>query len=373
MGRGRVFVLGDTSPLHNEMLANAYPFVGRLLAYLAHRPSSPQALWRQLLALAAIVAMLALLAARPAAWQLMLTPSVMAVSLTCCTAAAYWSSRVLPDGRSERSRQRRTTSPTSTLRTWRPTAATAAICRAPYGIAGLLRTLMRQGYLPLLAPDLTPERLERCGLLISIGPAREFSPAERAAVQEVRAWRRDVYLPGRRGRGPSQAPAVGRFRFQGSALAGPAGRRRPRAGAAGRPSTARMDDGEPAIPVLRGLARRSATRPDAMTMDASGPTGRTSGRSSSAARNRAGRVVVIGDTHFAGNENLETASARFPDNILFWRWLLSRVVPGQKAWNPPPGGADLTPARTIDDEEDATRKRTTTETRVKNDRLGPTA
>ena len=35
------------------------------------------------------------------------------------------------------------------------------------------------GYLPLLAPELTAERLERAGLLISIAPAREFSDRER--------------------------------------------------------------------------------------------------------------------------------------------------------------------------------------------------
>ena len=43
---------------------------------------------------------------------------------------------------------------------------------------------MRHGYLPLLAPDVTPERLERCGLFVSIGPAREFSSAERDAVKQ---------------------------------------------------------------------------------------------------------------------------------------------------------------------------------------------
>ena len=73
LGSGRVFVLGDTSPLRNEMLANAYPFVGRLLGYLANRPSSPQAFWRQLLGLAALLALAALVALRPAAWQVMLT------------------------------------------------------------------------------------------------------------------------------------------------------------------------------------------------------------------------------------------------------------------------------------------------------------
>ncbi len=47
-----------------------------------------------------------------------------------------------------------------------------------------MRTLMRQGYLPLLAPELTAERLERAGLLISIAPAREFSDRERSIVHQ---------------------------------------------------------------------------------------------------------------------------------------------------------------------------------------------
>ena len=96
------FVLGGTSPLRNEMLANAYPFVGRLLSYLAQKPSSPQAFWRQLLGLLALVAMAALVALRPAAWQIMLTSAVLSVSLVCSTAAGYWSGRVLPDGRPAR-------------------------------------------------------------------------------------------------------------------------------------------------------------------------------------------------------------------------------------------------------------------------------
>ena len=52
-----------------------------------------------------------------------------------------------------------------------------------------------------------------------------------------------------------------------------------------------------------------------------------------------GSVVVIGDTYFATNGNLESAKRSHPDNMLFWRWLLSRVVPGQKPWNPPPAAS----------------------------------
>ena len=121
VGRGRVFVLGDTSPLQNDGLPNAFPFAGRLLSYLANRPSSPQAAWRQWLALATLLAMVGLMAGRPAAWQTMLTPTVLGVSLVCCMAAGYWSGRVLPDGRSIASGSNN--SPISTPRTWRPTRA----------------------------------------------------------------------------------------------------------------------------------------------------------------------------------------------------------------------------------------------------------
>ena len=69
-----------------------------------------------------------------------------------------------------------------------------------------------------------------------------------------------------------------------------------------------------------------------------------------------GAVVVIADTHFATNENLETAETTVPDNIRFWRWLLSHVVTGQKPWNPPPASKAAptknTPAENSDDEDD---------------------
>ena len=157
LGQGKVFVLADTTPLHNEAIANSYPFVGRLLAYLAHRPSSPQTPWRQLLAIAALAGMLALLAGRPAGWQLMLTPAVMAVSLACCTSAGYWSGRVLPDGRAAGGPNRVAYIDASHLEAYSSDPS------ANHGMAGLMRALMRHGYLPLMAPDLTPERLERSG------------------------------------------------------------------------------------------------------------------------------------------------------------------------------------------------------------------
>ena len=47
-GRGTVVVLGNDRPLTNEGLVRGHQLVTPLLDYLAHRPSSPNAWWRQL-------------------------------------------------------------------------------------------------------------------------------------------------------------------------------------------------------------------------------------------------------------------------------------------------------------------------------------
>ena len=228
-GAGRIFVLGGTSPLRNEMLPNAYPFVGRLLSYLAHKPSSPQAFWRQLLGLLALVALAALVALRPAAWQVILTSAVLSVSLVCCTAAGYWSSQVLPDGRAHASHSFNNIAYIDASHL----EAYSSDLWANHGIAGLMRTLMRQGYLPLLAPELTAEQLERAGLLISIAPAREFTDRERSMVHQfVSGGGTFICMVG--AEEARASPVAGRVQFHGSRLAGAAGQRGPGAGTAGR-------------------------------------------------------------------------------------------------------------------------------------------
>ena len=179
-GQGRVFVLGGASPLQNETLANSYPFVGRLLGYLANKPSNPQLFWRQFFALAAVVAMAALVAVRPATWQLILTSSVMALSLACCTAVGYWSGEVLPDGRGRESR-------TANSIAYIDASHLDAYSDDPSsdrGITGLMRALMRHGCIPLLTSELTAERLQRASILVLVAPAQKLTAEERDVVKE---------------------------------------------------------------------------------------------------------------------------------------------------------------------------------------------
>jgi len=350
MGSGRVVVLGGASPLQNEMLANAYPFVGRLLSYLANRPSNPQALWRQLLALAALVSMIALLALRPAAWQLMLTPSVMAVSLVCCTAAGYWSGCVLPDGRDRADDRFNNIAYIDASHL----EAYSSDLWTNHGIAELAKTLMRHGYLPLLASDLTPERLERAGLLISIGPARAFSFAQRKAVKRfVADGGTFIAMVGAEEARPS-APLLADFKM----------RVPPSPVAPGEEmyDESKVPREEIMEPEPLGALYGRTTEGNWQTRFYAGwPVESTDDNASKlvywsngtqdwalvlSRSNTGGKFVVIGDTRFAGNENF-----RQDQDILnrFWRWLLSRVTAGQTAWNPPDDAEENDPEEGIEE------------------------
>jgi hypothetical protein len=331
-GRGRVFVLGDTSPLQNGGLPNAFPFTGRLLSYLAHRPSSPQALWRQFSTLAALVAMVGLLAGRPAGWQAMLTSTVMAVSLLCCTAVGYWSGRVLPDGRLTASGAGNKVAYIDASHVEAYDSDSQTNRKENHGISELMRTLMRQGYLPLLAPELMPDRLGGCGLLISIAPAREFSFAERDAVKQfVSAGGTFVCMVGAE-ESRASAPLLADFGFRvphtpvlpGENATEPA------------PLGPKFPQKDQSIPQYRYYAAWP------VECDAVGAKQRAvliEGISEHTIvitePEQGGTVIVIGDTHFGSNENFSMGEDALVD---FWRWLLSGAVPSQKKWNPPPGG-----------------------------------
>ncbi|HID77085.1 MAG TPA: DUF4350 domain-containing protein [Planctomycetaceae bacterium] len=177
LGRGRVLVLGGATGLKNEAIWRAYPFVGRLLGYLARRGIDPQALWRQLLLLAVCAGLAASLLRKPHPLMSAGVPLVMAVVLAGCLAVHGRLARILPDGRGRAD--------------YNPVAyvddghlgAYSDLAWSDDAIDSFLLNLMRNGYLPLLAPDLTAERLERAGLLVVIGPARAYSRAEQEAVR----------------------------------------------------------------------------------------------------------------------------------------------------------------------------------------------
>jgi len=207
---------------------------------------------------------------------------------------------------------------------------------ARLGIDGLLRTLMRQGYLPLFAPDLATDRLERAGLLMLIAPAREFSGAERSAIRGfVSGGGALVCMVGAEQARPI-APLLADYQFR----------------VPPSPVPPDEDSIEPEpLSAKQGRIDQSDARYmfyaawpiECKAAGAKWWSVWTEGKSTQpiiiSHSEQGGTVVVIGDTHFAANENQETADRASADNVLFWRWLLTRVVPGQKTWNPPPDAA----------------------------------
>ncbi|MCE5302478.1 MAG: GldG family protein [Planctomycetaceae bacterium] len=324
-GRGRVLVLGNASPLRNEMLANSYPFVGRLLGHLANSSSDPQAVWRELLGLLALLGLIALLVIRPNGWQILLTSAVLSLTLVCVASVGAHASRVLPDGR-----------PHDIVDPNKLAYVDATHLEAfssdlwtPHGVAGLLKSLMRHGYLPLLATDLSLERLQRAGLLISIAPAREFTGPQRAAIASfVGAGGTFLAIVGAEESRPI-GPLLADFDFAVPHSPVPPG------DVAEEPSPlgakySGFGEGDQqyrfyaAWPIQ---CNSGNVKPWSVWTDERGERPVIASHS-----DHGGTVVVIGDTHFASNENYDMNQGAM---VTFWRWLLSRVTPGQEPWSPP--------------------------------------
>jgi hypothetical protein len=327
LGSGRVVVLGDTAPLANQTIARSYPFVGRLLGYLAGRSASPQAAWRQTLGVLACVGLTGLVLTGVETPPLAAMALLMALSLAGSQWLGHRTTRVMPDGRAASSQVAYIDA--THLEAYSDESWT------PDGVAGLALTLMRNGYLPLFAPDLASERLDRADVLISIAPGRKFTSRERAAVRQF-VEKGGVFIAtvGAEHTRPSEQ-LLADFQFgvprspirPGESLLEPEPmgcflERYPEIDDykaqmifhAGWPIRCPVDNAEV---LVRGLGK--------LPIIGLGFLGE-------------GKIVLIGDSGFAMNENLEHADGqpvqgRY-DNADFWRWLLS-YLSGQPPWIPP--------------------------------------
>jgi hypothetical protein len=182
-GDGVVIAFGDTSGLTNAITTGAYDFTSRLFGYLANRPGGPQSRWRQLLAVLLGVALIVLLFnARPA--LLALVAVVLAAVLSWATERSYRNGVILPGRLPESAKGASQVAYVDTTHmerfdseSWRPD-----------GVAGLKLSLMRAGFVTFELRDFTRERVERASFLVSIAPQRTFTPEEREIVGDfVRA------------------------------------------------------------------------------------------------------------------------------------------------------------------------------------------
>ena len=300
----------------------SHVFTARLFAYLAGVPSRVHPWWRQLLTLLACGGLIALLCWRPGIARTALAVLGLAVSAVICLNATSQAAHLVPDGRAM--------SPNNLAyidashlgsysgESWRPN-----------GTGGLALTLMRSGYLTLALPDLTAERLERAGLLISVASRKSFSNAEMDAVKQFVTNGGLFIMTAGYDEARAGLPLLEEFGF----------------------GFGRDDSQEPAplghfkSPYLESENHRVYVR-----FDAAWPVRCTDADARVIAYGRdnlpvailrhfgAGKVMLVGDTGFALNKNLEFENGQpfegLRENADFWRWLIS-VLRDDPMWLPP--------------------------------------
>jgi hypothetical protein len=334
-GKGRIIAFGDTSSFTNGITIGSHLYTSRLYGYLAGRASSPQVLWRQFLGILLALGFLSLLVWRREPLQIALAAATLAGVLAICVNTTYSAATVLPDGRKQTpnnlayidSTHMEAYSPES----WRPE-----------GMMGLNQTLMRDGYLTLNLPEFTRERIERAGFLVSVAPAREFSIAERDIVRDfVTGGGIFVCTVGYEQRGPISS-LLADFDFRIGLKS--EGRNNPE------PEPQPM--GHFKVPYVQSqdgqkqaYVRYHASWPitysgkdDDVRTIAYGR--RIGGKDLPCIMVRnfgKGKFVVIGDTSFAMNKNLERKDGLpiegMRENADFWRWFLT-VLKNEPTWSP---------------------------------------
>ncbi|MCY2924961.1 MAG: hypothetical protein NT031_05895 [Planctomycetota bacterium] len=218
------------------------------------------------------------------------------------------------------------------------------------GTMGLCLNLMRDGYETLLLPpetigpagwlyqdNLFADRLARAGVFISIAPTREFSPAQRKALRQyVENGGIFILTVGYPESGPSRS-VLEDFGFSLESADG----RAPQT--MGHFKAPYVENGTYLAHVRFHAAWPVRSTGEGLYQPIANGTGekpvilmRKMGK---------GKVVVIGDTCFAMNKNLEMEGGQpfegMRENADFWRWFLGYLTdrPGWLPSPPPPPAA----------------------------------
>ncbi|HUU89765.1 MAG TPA: DUF4350 domain-containing protein, partial [Phycisphaerae bacterium] len=334
LGKGKVIVFGDTSSLTNGIAIGDYKFLSALLAYLAD-PSSAPSWWRSVLAmLAGTLAIVALvLAAEPR--RVGIVAAAGAVALLVCAAVTYRANVTLPDGRLKEPNNLAYID-ASHLEAYSQEAL------RDDGTMGLELTLMRNGFLTLSLAEFDAEALKRAGLLVSIAPSRPFSAGERQAVRDFVAGGGVFLCTAGYDASEAVAPLLAEFGFRighpndPDLEPPPLGHfKSPYVTVDGRMHHVRFHAAWPVAEDPSGLIQPPDSQAGEIQVYAYGREdmpvilGRRYGN---------GRVIVVGDTGFAMNKNLEHVDGSpfegIRENADFWRWFLPQVT-GRPRWTPP--------------------------------------
>ncbi|MCS7306901.1 MAG: GldG family protein [Thermoguttaceae bacterium] len=389
VGLGRVCVLASDAWLRNENLPSCYEFVAGLLSYLAHQQGSPADPWRQVFGWVAGLVLVGLVAWRPRPTVLAIIGGVLGLMLL----AGWWqssqASRLLPQlpGKEQLGARLSSAQPTAGVplalggssslgagggELVGPRGLPLAYIDAshmeayslealhPDGLGRLFLTLLQAGYLPLLAPDMKPDRLQTAAVWLSIAPARHFTSAERAALdQYVRHGGTFIAMAGAEDAEPLR-PLLASWGLSIRRCPVGPGQTEPEAEPIGEsPGPGEHPDHYGRLRTYY-LNAKHYGRGDymvAVTLFAPWPVETISPESQLPVGDAdvlvrgynnapivihrqigSGSVVLIGDTYFATNKNFDQTDAQPTEttieNAHFWRWMLTRVT-HQNEWVPP--------------------------------------
>ena len=396
-GSGRVLVFGDTSTLNNGIVIGSNPFASRLLAYMAGDGATAAAPLRQWAGAILVAALTVLLCWRPTAARAACVAVSFSMSLAIGAAVTGAATELLPDGgrlNSGRTTSNallrsapgsgpdlRTTSRNDSGKLTDPAAATATraddagaapvsqtnrlayidmshlgtfseeITR-PDGIFGFEYALMRDDYLVLSLYDTTYERLSRAGLFASLGPQRSFTSVERRAIRQFVEEGGIFILTTGFERSAASRELLGDFKFTVGATAPglPTGTEPVPLGHFKAPFYEVQGDYQAYVrfhaawpiscadPAAKTIAKGFADRPFDPGAGGFGMDGRSEVPVIMVRDVKKGKVVVIGDTEFATNKNLENEDGSpiegLRENADFWRWLIPQLR-GTTPWYPP--------------------------------------
>ena len=324
LGKGRVVAFGDTSSLTNGINVSSYVFTSRLFGYLAGDVGNAHSIRRQLPGVICIVLLILFLAWKPGGWKTGIMILCFSASLIASNKISRNAGDIFPDGR------RKTPNNLAYVDSTHLEAYSPESWRLD-GIGGLILTLMRNDYLAFSLAEFTAERIEKADLLISIAPSSSFSGKEQEIVRDfVTNGGTFIIMAGLERAYPSRSllsylgfsfgvdepdspepPALGHFKS-------------PYLSSGEQQAFVRFHAAWPVYcndPNARVIAYGQNEKPIIII--------RSIGK---------GKVVVIGDTCFAMNKNLEWEGGQpfegMRENADFWRWFITQLR-DQEMWVPP--------------------------------------
>ncbi len=319
-GQGSVVALGDATCLSNDGIPFSYTFCGPLLASLADKTATPLAWWRQLIAFAAAVAAVVLLFRCFDPLPLAAAALVLAMAVIACDRLNDATPQLLPSA--AKSSQRPVI--------YVDGSHLEGMSKDPWrddGTGHFMRVLAEADYLPLLAPDLSPERLAGAKMVISVAPGQQFRGSEIEVVKAyIERGGNFLCMTGSPDAGPSR-PLLDALNLQIAAMPLPPSINSPETEPLGAmahefdvpPDVARLPSGQ------NQFMRFHSAWPVALSAMAAGTT--WPGNPIVIAGNRLenGQAFLLGDSQFALQNGIRPPSVEgdpVPQNALFWQTTL---------------------------------------------------